>query len=167
MSQDAVTAVAPESQEAADLFPGTAQHTLGGQPVEISNMKVGKMLLALEVVSELLENDDLSALVTGQLTQADLIKRLLPNLPSLIRTARPVLQRAIALIVTPDAEVADLEDAGTDIRVEMERRGRSLFKEAELTEVINVLASGIKALGIDALAQALPNLTGAITQTTN
>jgi hypothetical protein len=155
--------VAVAVPESTIIFPFPARVTLGDETFTVARFKAGKMLLVLETVTELLDNPELQGLLMGgNMDSGEIMKRLASELPTLIRTATPVIGRAVALTITPDADIARALDNGEDVRADMTRKGRVIVFSSEVDELIEALAVGIQCMGLDALRQSLPNLGKAL-----
>lgn len=145
------------------ISPTSQQVSIADETFQIRTFKTGKMLLVLEAVTQLLEGTSLKDLLTGGVQDvASFMPTLIGELPTLLRVAGPVLDRAVGLAVTPDKDLLTAEEAGDDPRVAAEKLGHRLVALGSPEEVIEVLSMGITAMGLDRLKTALPKLTGAL-----
>jgi hypothetical protein len=162
MSDETITTERPVT---LDVFPVSETITIDGTEHRVMPFKVGKTMLMLEFVTELLRSTNLVSLVNvAAAGDASFVSALLEALPDLLANGSPVLSRAIALTLTSNEELKAMTQNDLDIRVEMDKRGRAIQFEMDTDQMLDTVVLGIRAMNLNTLRQALPKLGAILAQ---
>jgi len=138
-------------------FPKTIKVAVGSgedqKHYPVQTFKMGKTLIILERLSELLELDAITQLFAGVDARVVLVKEL----PKLVGSARDKLFELLALILTPNRDLIAANEAGT-LDDTLKKFAKELEYNAETEDTFNILEAGIEAMGVETISKNVSGL---------
>lgn len=159
-------------QKATDTLVAQSQTiTIGDERYSIATFCLAKTIRAFQLLTELGTSAGLQQVVAAadeagvagefeQTVAPGFVSRALAVLPQALSAGVPALYRLLGLIVTPNRELADLEDSGADVDGYLHNRGMRIARTASLSETVELVLTGANALGVETIVSQLPNLRG-------
>lgn len=142
------------------LMPGELSVTLAGETHVVGPFKLGKSLRMMEYLSELLEGGDLAQVLKAGASgdQAEIWMELSRRLPSLFRTARPLVFKVLALTLIPNKRLAEIDEDDESYEVEIKKWVGILKEEADTEKALELMVMAIDGIGINAIRKNFPKL---------
>lgn len=135
--------------------------TLGGQDITVASFKLGKSLRMMEYLGQLFEGGDLAAVFkAGTQGQEAVWTELSRRLPSLLRTARPLVLKVLALTLIPNKRLAEIDDNEESYEAEINHWVSVLKSEdgADIETAMNLMVLAIDGIGFDSIRKNFPKL---------
>lgn len=149
-----------EVKDVAVLMPKELVVELGGESHVVGPFKLGKSLRMMEYLPELLEGGDLAAVLRagadGDTSQVWM--ELSERLPSLFRTARPLLFKILALTLIPNKRLSEIDENDESYEAEIAKWVTILKEEADTEKALDLLVMAIDGIGFDAIRKNFPRL---------
>ncbi len=138
---------------------------IAGREFIFGSFKADKSLRILECVAEIIDKCDLVGLYQSIGENTDQIfGELVSYLPIVMRKARPLLFRCLALCLIPDRELAELGRNEASLQARVSGLESFLMAEADLSQILIIATLAYKAVGIKNIRQFLPTLVGELRQ---
>jgi hypothetical protein len=133
---------------------------LGESNYPVKAFSLAKTMKCLEIVSRLADEVELGKVFTESDNVA-VMNVLVEKLPVLITQAPKVIGSLIALILTPNKKLLELEEKDQDIDNYLIKEGKKFIHDEEMSieKAIDVISIGIQQMQLDALRKNLPKLT--------
>jgi hypothetical protein len=162
------------------LVRKTITITIDGKDYLVSTFRFGKAVRAFALITEIaaaagLEDavkrllgedtpavsgdDEEAPAQPAQWTLSSLIGQLLVMLPRMMREGVPAVYKLLALIVTPNAELKEMErDERIDVEKVLYDKGFELAFDGELDEILGAFSAAAQVIGVETLAGNLSAL---------
>lgn len=140
-------------------MPAQNSVQLGETTYLVPQFRLGKTLRMMELISDLLEKVDLSSIFgAASQGQASLLVELSDKLPALVRSARPILLKMMALALIPDRRLAEIDEQDESYQEELNSIVRVLKVEADMEKTFEILVLAVDGMGIDAIRKNFPKV---------
>lgn len=151
--------------DAVVLMPAPYEVRIGDEVYQFGKFKLAKSIRVMELLSELLAQENVNSFLQALLSgRVDLIAALSEHLPDLIKSARPALYRLLALVVTKDKRLAELDEDEESLDAELARVAARLRAECEMAQAIEILTIAVDGIGLDEIRKNLSTLLTKVAQ---
>lgn len=103
-------------------------------------------------------NDSAEAGEFAQAIAPGFVTKIVAMLPRALAQGTPALFRLLGLVVTPNARLREWEEGEVDTDAELLRVGRRLAYEGTNDQVVNLLMTGVAAIGVETILNTVPKL---------
>lgn len=148
-----------EIKDTAVILPSETTVVLGEETINVAQFKLGKSLRIMENLAELLEGGELVAVIKAAQDGPDALWGVVSDrLPSLIRTARPLVFRTLALALISNKRLAEIDENEESYEAELRKWTRVLKEEADTEKALQLMMLAIDGIGFDAIRKNFPKL---------
>jgi hypothetical protein len=154
----------PETPDLQVILPPEHSVLIGETLYFVPTFRLGKSFRMMEYLSEAFEQTDLLGLLlaAGQLSDPNnrtpFFQELSSRFPLLLRTARPIIYKALALTIIPDKRLAEIDENDASYEAEIAQTVRMLKAEADLDKALEILILAIDGMGVDQLRKNFQRL---------
>lgn len=124
-----------------------------------------KTVRILKLLTEILQIEEILELIRAENRDAA-IKELIAKISNTIESCEPVVRQICGLVIMRNSEIKLFEKEGQMKQKMFEYGDEVVNAENGLELIINVIVTGIDAIGFDTIKKELPRLMGTIQQIT-
>jgi hypothetical protein len=140
-------------------FPKAHSVKIGEVDYPVPTFKLGKSMLMLEALSELVEQGEITSFFHAAAKgQESFLEELIERLPVLFKRCRPLLYRMMALTLIPDTKMMEIDANGEDIELEIARVMQVLKYEADIEKAMEIIPIAVDGMGLDTIRKNFPML---------
>lgn len=161
VSEEEVVVAPTQEPEVETFLPVANPIEVNGEMVKVMPFKLGKVMMMIQFLTDLLDNTNIGNLLVSADSTA-VVAELIKELPQIVKVGSPVLLRTIALVLTPDKKLRELEREHEDVRDHLDNYGADLSETIDPALAIDILTLGIQSMGLDTIQRNLPKLAQAL-----
>ena len=140
------------------LHPAEIIINIGEDIYPIRKFCLSKTLRIFSLLSELLKDPEINRLFTVEPDRWTLA--LIQMLPHLLDTAKPLIMRIVALALTSNVRLREIDEQELSLDAELDKVTKDLSYNEELTieKLLEIVSVSIERMGLDAIRKNLPML---------